>query len=99
MALLDDFDAIRRSLLNRKSLPLLDAVLKDLISEKTRRNIITPRSTDMVFAALRQHSLASRPPISFSSISEPNIECGHSYRLGHDISECHKLQRKKKGDY
>ena len=54
MTLRDEFEPIRSSLLYRNPLPTLDTVIKDLILEEARLDILqakrTPSSTDVALA-------------------------------------------------
>ena len=59
IALLDDCDSTRTTILNRKPLPSFDSALKDLISEETRRYTTSPRSADMVLATPHQTNSTS----------------------------------------
>jgi hypothetical protein len=50
MALQDDFESTRASLLHCQPLPTLDATVSELISEETRHSTIKMQSSDMVLA-------------------------------------------------
>ncbi|KAA8517060.1 hypothetical protein F0562_017122 [Nyssa sinensis] len=92
MALRDDFESTRASLLHRQPLPTLDAAVSELISEETRRSTMKMQSSDMVLAT------ASRGP-SPSSTGRPSSQSNSPIRLcqwcnfrGHTIDECRKYK-------
>ncbi|KAA8550319.1 hypothetical protein F0562_002003 [Nyssa sinensis] len=92
MALRDDFESTRASLLHRQPLPTLDAAVSELISEETRRSTMKMQSSNMVLAT------ASRGP-SPSSTGRPSSQSNSTIRLcqwcnfrGHTIDECRKYK-------
>ncbi|XP_058110625.1 uncharacterized protein LOC131253587 [Magnolia sinica] len=95
MALQDNFESTRASLLHRQPLPTLDAAVAELISEETRRSTMQMQSSDMVMATASNgasQSFAGRS--SSQSTSKPGF-CKWCKRTGHTIDECRKFQYSK----
>ncbi|XP_025640741.1 uncharacterized protein [Arachis hypogaea] len=92
MALTDDYEPVRASLLHQNPLPILEDALPRLKSEETRLGLLRSKS-ETVFAAIdRKGKICrnyNRPGHSFSDC--PSIECRKCKQKGHIGSNCRKL--------
>ncbi|KAG8639206.1 hypothetical protein MANES_14G134321v8 [Manihot esculenta] len=92
MALKDEFESNRASLLHMIPLPTLDQVVLQLVSEETRLGSLYIQRTDMVMAI----SNISSNVIDVVAPSSKNgpIECRYCKKPAYHISNCRKLARK-----
>jgi hypothetical protein len=95
MALRDDFESTRASLLHCQPLPTLDATVSELISEETRRSTMKMLSSDMVLATASHGTSQSSTRHSSSHSTSKTDFCKLCKHNGHTISECRRLQRYK----
>ncbi|GAV74688.1 hypothetical protein CFOL_v3_18168, partial [Cephalotus follicularis] len=84
MALRDDFEPTRASILNRQHLPSLETALSELIYEETRRLSITSQQSSFIIAAT-----SSAPPHRSDNSRRPR--CTHSHRIGHTVKTCYDI--------
>jgi hypothetical protein len=91
MALRDDFESTRASLLHCQPLPTLDATISELISEETRRSTMKMQSSDMVLATASRGTSQSSTWHSSSQSTSKTGFCKWCKRNGHTINECRKF--------
>ncbi|GAV81760.1 hypothetical protein CFOL_v3_25213, partial [Cephalotus follicularis] len=84
MALWDDFEPTRASILNRQPLPSLDIALSKLISEENMRLSITSQQSRFIIAAT-----SSAPPQRPDNSKRPR--CTHCQRIGHTVKTCYDI--------
>ncbi|GAV56568.1 hypothetical protein CFOL_v3_00110 [Cephalotus follicularis] len=84
MALRDDFEPTRASILNRQPLPSLEVALSELISEETRRLSITSQQSPFIIAAT-----SSAPPNRSDNSKRPR--CTHCHRIGYTVKTCYDI--------
>ncbi|GAV85907.1 hypothetical protein CFOL_v3_29341 [Cephalotus follicularis] len=84
MALRDDFERTRASILNRQPLPSLEIALLELISEETSRLSITSQQSPFIIAAT-----SSAPPHRSDNSRRPR--CTHYHRIGHTVKTCYDI--------
>ncbi|GAV76933.1 hypothetical protein CFOL_v3_20406, partial [Cephalotus follicularis] len=84
MALRDDFEPTRASILNRQPLPSLETALSKLISEETRRLSITSQQSPFIIAAT-----SSAPPQRPDN--SKRRRCTHCHRIGHTVKTCYDI--------
>jgi hypothetical protein len=92
MALQDDFESTRASLLHRQPLPTLDAAFSELICEETRRSTMKMQSFDMVLATASCGTSQSSTGHPSSQSTSKTGFCKWCKRNGHTINECRKFQ-------
>jgi hypothetical protein len=89
MALTDDYEPVRASLLHQNPLPTLENALPCLKSEETRLGLHRPQN-DLAFAVTNKTTNFCRhcrkPGHSFSDC--PNVECHNCMKKGHIASNC-----------
>ena len=100
IGLREDFEPTRASLLSRSPTPSLDATVKELISEESRRLtyhmsssdhvLATPSPQPLIAAFTAPSRINSRHPNSQSS---KDTRCEFCHTKGHDITICRKLQK------
>ncbi|KAL9259036.1 Retrovirus-related Pol polyprotein from transposon RE1-like protein [Drosera capensis] len=88
MALRDDFEPARASLLHWHPLPTLRAALSKLISEETRLHTHRPKSTDGVLA-----SAQPKPQYNWNRTEKPKKQCKYCNFFGYTVEQCHKRIR------
>ena len=76
MALRDDFENTRSSLLRRQPLPTMDSALTELISEETRLAMTRTHRQDTIVAATPKHRTNSASP------------CHRCGRTNHLVAQC-----------
>jgi hypothetical protein len=91
MALQDDFESTRASLLHRQPLPTLDAAISKLISEETRRSTMKMQSFDIVLATASCGTSQSSTGHSSSQSTSKTGFCKLCKRNGHTINECRRF--------
>jgi len=91
MALWDDFESTRASLLHCQPLPTIDATISELISEETRRSTMKMQSSDMVLATASRGTSQSSTWHSSSQSTSKTGFCKWCKRNGHTINECRKF--------
>ncbi|GAV72882.1 hypothetical protein CFOL_v3_16370 [Cephalotus follicularis] len=79
MALRDDFEPTRASIMNRQPLPSLETALSELISEETRRLSITSQQSPFITAATQRPDNSKRP------------HCTHCNKFGHTVNTCYDI--------
>ncbi|GAV68823.1 hypothetical protein CFOL_v3_12326 [Cephalotus follicularis] len=84
MALMDDFEPTRASIMNRKHLSSLDIALLELISEETRRLSITSQQSPFIITAT-----SSAPPHRSDNSRRPR--CTHCHKIGHTVKTCYDI--------
>ncbi|GAV69165.1 hypothetical protein CFOL_v3_12666 [Cephalotus follicularis] len=84
MALRDDFEPTRASILNRQPLPSLETALSELKSEETRRLSITSQQSPFIITAT-----SSAPPHRSDNSRRPR--CTHCHRFGHTVKTCYAI--------
>ncbi|GKV15773.1 hypothetical protein SLEP1_g26525 [Rubroshorea leprosula] len=89
MALTDDFEPCRASLLHQSPLPTLDSALSRLLSDETRLGLLKPQRDTTVAAAINKFPLSKRG----------QKHCRHCNKYGHalyecSLVECHKCKQK-----
>ncbi|GAV79009.1 hypothetical protein CFOL_v3_22474 [Cephalotus follicularis] len=84
MALRDDFEATRASILNRQPLTSLEAALSELVSEETMRLSIKSQQSPFIIAAT-----SSAPPHRSDNSKRPR--CTHCHRIGHTVKTCYDI--------
>ncbi|GAV82912.1 hypothetical protein CFOL_v3_26363, partial [Cephalotus follicularis] len=84
MALRDDFEPTRASILNRQPLLSLETALSELISEETRLLSITSQQSPFIIAAT-----SSAPPHRSDNCRRPR--CTHCHRIGHTVKTCYDI--------
>ncbi|XP_072064209.1 uncharacterized protein [Arachis hypogaea] len=92
MALTDDYEPVRASLLHQNPLPSLEDALPRLKSEETRLGLLRSKSETVFAATDRKGKICrncNRPGHSFSDC--PSIECRKCKQKGHIGSNCPKL--------
>nr|XP_025702499.1 uncharacterized protein LOC112803201 [Arachis hypogaea] len=92
MALTDDYEPVRASLLHQNPLPSLKDALPRLKSEETRLGLLRSKSETVFAATDRKRKICrncNRPGHSFSDC--PSIECRKCKQKGHIGSNCPKL--------
>ncbi|XP_016196123.1 uncharacterized protein LOC107637200 [Arachis ipaensis] len=92
MALTDDYELVRASLLHQNLLPSLEDALPRLKSEETRLGLLRSKSETVFAATDRKGKICrncNRPGHSFSDC--PSIECRKCKQKGHIGSNCPKL--------
>ncbi|KAK2966740.1 hypothetical protein RJ640_001064 [Escallonia rubra] len=82
MALTDDFESVRASLLHRSPFPTLEAAISDLLYEETRLGSLKSQRTDAVLA-----TSASRPFKGNFSDSRQK-RCKYCHESGHFLLDC-----------
>jgi hypothetical protein len=88
MAIQDEFEHTRASLLHRSLLPSLESALSELISEKTRFSTMKLHNTsEMVMATTSRNTHA---PSSIPTGSSPShhVQCTYCHQFGHKINKC-----------
>jgi hypothetical protein len=95
MALRDDFESTRASLLHRQPLSILDATVSELTSEETRRSTMKMQSSDMVLATTSHGTSQSSIGHSSSQSTSKTGFCKWCKHNGHTINECLKFQHYK----
>ncbi|XP_072067055.1 uncharacterized protein [Arachis hypogaea] len=92
MALTDDYEPVRASLLHQNPLLSLEDALPHLKSEETRLGLLRSKSETVFAATDRKGKICrnyNRPEHSFSDY--PSIECRKCKQKGHIGSNCPKL--------
>ncbi|XP_072076761.1 uncharacterized protein [Arachis hypogaea] len=92
MALTDDYELAKASLLHQNPLPSLEDALPRLKSEETRLGLLRSKSETVFAATDRKGKICrncNRPGHSFSDC--PSIECRKCKQKGHIGSNCPKL--------
>ncbi|GKV48371.1 hypothetical protein SLEP1_g55195 [Rubroshorea leprosula] len=89
MALTDDFEPCRASLLHQSLLPILDSALSRLLSNETRLGSLKPKRDTTVAATINK----------FPSSKRGQKYCQHYNKYGHalyecNLVECHKCKQK-----
>ncbi|GAV87069.1 hypothetical protein CFOL_v3_30496, partial [Cephalotus follicularis] len=84
IALRDDFEPIRASILNRQPLPSLETALLELISKETRCLSITSQQSPFIITAT-----SSTPPQRSDNSKRPC--CIHCHRIGHTMKTCYDI--------
>ncbi|KAK2973102.1 hypothetical protein RJ640_009754 [Escallonia rubra] len=87
MALIDDFESVRASLLHRSPFPTLEAAISDLLYEETRLGSLKSQRTDAVLA-----TSSSRP--FKGNYSDSSQKRCHRKGPGHYLDECPKNPKK-----
>ncbi|XP_048235207.1 uncharacterized protein LOC125371104 [Ricinus communis] len=101
MALRDEFEGLRGSILHRHPLPSMDSVVSELLAEEIRLKSsvvkeVSSTSTPSVFAMLpRSNSKSQFRP--YGSVARD--ECGFCKQKGHWKSQCLKLGRGKQQQF
>ncbi|GAV77730.1 hypothetical protein CFOL_v3_21201 [Cephalotus follicularis] len=78
MALRDDFESTRASILNRQPLPSLETAFSELIYEETRRLSITSQQSPFIIVAI-----SFAPPQRPDNSKRPR--CAHCHKIGHTV--------------
>lgn len=89
MALTDDFESCRASLLHQNPLPTLESAVSRLLSDETRLGLHKPKQDDVVLATSTKNSYRGKSKY-----------CSHCDKPGHTLSECSSVECrvcKKKG--
>ncbi|GAV82125.1 hypothetical protein CFOL_v3_25578, partial [Cephalotus follicularis] len=84
MALRDDFEPTRVSILNRKPLTSLETALSELISEETKRISITSQQSPFIITVT-----SSAPPQRPNNSKRPR--CTHFHRIEHTVKTCYDI--------
>ncbi|GKV28694.1 hypothetical protein SLEP1_g37711 [Rubroshorea leprosula] len=89
MALTDDFEPCRASLLHQPPLPTLDSALSRLLSDETHLGLLKPQRDTTMAAAINKFPLSKRG----------QKYCRHCNKYGHalyecSLVECHKCKQK-----
>ncbi|GAV92788.1 hypothetical protein CFOL_v3_36166 [Cephalotus follicularis] len=84
MALREEYEPTRASILNRQPLPSLETVLSKLISEETMRLSITSQQPPFIIAVT-----SSAPPQRPDNSKKPR--CTHCHRIGHTVKTCYDI--------
>ncbi|GAV91010.1 hypothetical protein CFOL_v3_34410 [Cephalotus follicularis] len=79
MALRDDFEPTRASILNRQPHPSLEIGLSELISEETRRLSIASQQPPFITAATQRPDNSKRP------------RCTHCNKFRHTVKTCYDI--------
>jgi len=87
MALTHEFEPVRAAILHRGSLPKLEGVVSELLSEETRLRILNVQPHNTAVDTTTVLAVASNPAKSEKT-------CNYCRRPGHVISECRKLKYK-----
>ena len=77
MALTDQFEPVRASLLHRRPLPTLEHAIAELISEETRLNSLKPRPVDAVLVAHQSRGTSST-----------QLFCRYCHMTNHSLLHC-----------
>lgn len=92
MALRDDFEPTRASLLHRTPLPTLYVAIAELISEENRRATMKIQSSNMVMATTKSTSFRHVPSV----YSSKKLFCKYcKVENDHVVNDCEKLKKKK----
>uniref|UniRef100_A0A5B7BTX9 Retrotransposon Copia-like N-terminal domain-containing protein n=1 Tax=Davidia involucrata TaxID=16924 RepID=A0A5B7BTX9_DAVIN len=99
MALRDDFEGLRGSILHRSPLPSVDSVVNELLAEEVRFKVLPgkgllPLPTQTVLA------VPPKPPASSQARPRPRVgvdECSLCHEKGHWKAQCPKLMNKARG--
>ncbi|XP_031273389.1 uncharacterized protein LOC116131865 [Pistacia vera] len=95
MALREDFESTRASLLHHTPLPTLEIAVAKLISEENHHSTMKMQTPDSVVAAIPQTTFGSSSASGrFPSRSSKTVFYKYCKRLGHSIVECQKLKNK-----
>ncbi|OMO58863.1 Zinc finger, CCHC-type [Corchorus capsularis] len=98
MALQDEFESVRASILHRVPRPSVDAVISELMAEETRRGVLNQHKVGddaVLVAAARPKSLGVNSfGTSQSRRDFSKIECYYCHELGHTKYNCPKLKKK-----
>ncbi|KAK3008451.1 hypothetical protein RJ639_013548 [Escallonia herrerae] len=82
MALTDDFESVRASLLHRSPFQTLEAAISDLLYEETRLGSLKSQRTDVVLA-----TSASRP-FKGNFLDSRQKRCKYCHESGHFLLDC-----------
>ncbi|GMY24222.1 Zinc finger, CCHC-type [Fagus crenata] len=99
MALQDDFESIRSSILHRIPRPSVDATLSELLAEETRKGILIHKGTEAesVFIATQHTKYSTQSSNSFGNNQGKykdmsTVECRYCHKFGHMKSNCPELK-------
>ncbi|KAG9447646.1 hypothetical protein H6P81_013774 [Aristolochia fimbriata] len=98
MALRDEYDSIRPSMLHKTPLPSVESALSELLAEETRRLTRGPFSSslggiDTVFGTSSQKSSASSECKSSTTRDMSKVKCNYCKEFGHMKFTCPKLKK------
>ncbi|KAK2974326.1 hypothetical protein RJ640_018033 [Escallonia rubra] len=82
MALIDDFESVRASLLHRSPFPTLEAAISDLLYEETRLGSLKSQRTDAVLAT------SSSRPFKGNYSDSRQKRCNYCHESGHFLLDC-----------
>ncbi|CAB4299476.1 unnamed protein product [Prunus armeniaca] len=86
MALRDEFESVRASILHESPLPTVDAAMTKLLTEETR-NGISP-DINSVFAAPRSYNTFQKGNLDIPQRDLTQIQCRYCKEYGHKVSFC-----------
>ncbi|GMY14910.1 Zinc finger, CCHC-type [Fagus crenata] len=99
MALQDDFESIRSSILHRIPRPSVDATLSELLAEETRKGILIHKGieAESVFIATQHTKYSTQSLNSFGNNQGKYrdisiVECRYCHKFGHMKSNCLELK-------
>ncbi|KAG9442724.1 hypothetical protein H6P81_018578 [Aristolochia fimbriata] len=98
MALRDEYDSIRSSMLHMSPLPSIESAFSELLAEETRRLTWGPFSSslggiDTVFATTSQKSSASSEGKPSTTRDMSKVKCNYCKEFGHMKFTCPKLKK------
>ncbi|GKV11664.1 hypothetical protein SLEP1_g22904 [Rubroshorea leprosula] len=81
MALIDDYEPCKASLLHQSPLPTLDNAISRLLSDETLLKLLRPQQVDIVLATMNRNSLKGGQKF-----------CRHCNKPGHVLYECNLVE-------